>query len=72
MNQVLHHLADQGVRTVIVVPIGFVCDNIEVLYDLGTQARQTAEERGMAFCLAKTVGSHPDFVDTLADAVMAL
>jgi ferrochelatase len=70
VNHVLADLAAQGVPSVVVVPIGFVCDNIEVLFDLGTQARQTAHEANMTFSLAKTVGDAPPYIDTLADIVI--
>ena len=70
VNNLLAELTAQGVPSVVVVPIGFVCDNIEVLFDLGTQARQTAHEAGMTFFLAKTVGDAPPYIDTLADTVI--
>ena len=70
INDVLRDLADQRVKYVIVVPIGFVCDNIEVLYDLDTQARQTAKESGITFFRAKTVNDDPVFIDALADLVL--
>jgi ferrochelatase len=55
---------------VVVVPIGFVCDNVEVLYDLDTQARQTAKEAGIAFFRAKTVSDDPEYINALAELVL--
>ena len=43
-------------------PIGFVCDHVEVLYDLDVEARATAGRCGLAFARAETVNDHPPFV----------
>jgi ferrochelatase len=54
---------------VVAVPIGFVSDNIEVLYDLDIEAMETAREAGIALLRAKTVGDDQAFVNALADFV---
>ena len=69
VNDVLRGLAAGGVRDVVVAPIGFVCDHVEVLYDLDVEARQTAAGLGMRFARASTVNDHPAFVAALADVV---
>jgi protoporphyrin/coproporphyrin ferrochelatase len=66
----LRALAKDGVRHVVVVPIGFVCDHVEVLYDLDVQARELAAELGLALHRAETANDHPRFVAMLADLVM--
>ena len=48
-----------------VVPLGFVSDHMEVMFDLDTQARETADELGMTMVRAGTVGVHPSFVAAL-------
>jgi ferrochelatase len=53
----------------VTVPIGFVSDHIEVLYDLDTEARDTAAEQGIGFHRAGTVMDHPAFIGMLADHV---
>jgi ferrochelatase len=53
----------------VVVPIGFVCDHVEVLYDLDIEARQVAEDVGVQFERAATVNDHPLFIRMLADVV---
>ncbi|MDE0299845.1 MAG: ferrochelatase [Candidatus Poribacteria bacterium] len=53
--------------TVIASPIGFLCDHVEVLYDLDLVARATAEKYDLNFIRARTVGSHPEFINMLAD-----
>jgi ferrochelatase len=61
--------AAEGVTDVVVEPIGFVCDHVEVLYDLDVEARAVAEAAGMRFVRAGTVNDHPRFIAMLADVV---
>lgn len=67
----LDRLADAGADAVIVVPIGFVADHMEVVYDLDTEARQRAEMLGLRFARVPTVGTQPAFVKMIADLVLA-
>ena len=53
----------------VVAPIGFVCDHVEVLYDLDVEARAVAAEVGMAFHRAAAVNDHPAFIAMLVDLV---
>jgi ferrochelatase len=69
VGTVLRRLAGEGVRDVLVAPIGFVCDHVEILYDLDIEARQVAESAGLNFVRAATVNDHPLFVQMLADVV---
>ena len=62
-------LARDGERAVVVVPIGFVCDHVEVLYDLDVEAREKAEALGLKFHRAPAVNDHPLFMDLLAGLV---
>ncbi len=55
---------------VVVVPIGFVSDHMEVVFDLDTQARETAAGLGLPFVRAATVGTHPRFVGGLVDLLL--
>ncbi len=59
----------EGVDTVVASPIGFLCDHVEVLYDLDIEAAETAATCGVDFIRAGTVGSHPKFIGMLADFV---
>jgi ferrochelatase len=59
-----------GLEAVIVCPIGFVCDHIEVLYDLDHEARETCEALGLPMARAASVNAHPAFIETLADVVL--
>ncbi|MEX1178567.1 MAG: ferrochelatase [Nitriliruptor sp.] len=69
INDHLERLAEDGVRAVVVVPVGFVSDHMEVVYDLDVEARATASRLGMAFARAGTVGLDPRFVSALAELV---
>jgi protoporphyrin/coproporphyrin ferrochelatase len=61
----------RGTRDVVVAPIGFVCDHVEVLYDLDIEAQQRARALGLRLTRAATLGAHPSFLAALADAVIA-
>ncbi len=69
IGALLQQLARDGGRDVVVVPIGFVCDHVEVLYDLDIAARQVAEAGGLHFVRAGTVNDHPAFIRMLANVV---
>jgi ferrochelatase len=70
VNDRLRELAAEGVRTAVVAPIGFVSDHMEVVYDLDTEAQQTADELGVRLVRVPTVGTSPTFVSDLADALL--
>lgn len=69
IGDVLRRLAREGAGDVVVAPIGFVCDHVEVLYDLDVEARQVAKGLGLNFQRAAAVNEHPAFVEMLADLV---
>lgn len=54
---------------VLVVPLGFVSDHMEVVWDLDTEAKETAEQLGLAFRRTPTPGTHPAFVSGLVDII---
>jgi ferrochelatase len=54
---------------VVVLPIGFLSDHLEVLYDLDVEAQEKAHGLGLNLVRAATVGIHPQFVAALADLV---
>jgi protoporphyrin/coproporphyrin ferrochelatase len=56
-------------KRVVVAPIGFLSDHMEVIYDLDLEAAGLAKERGIEFVRAGTVGTHPRFVAGLVDLV---
>lgn len=69
---ILDHLRDlhsQGVTDVALLPIGFLSDHMEVLYDLDFEAANLAQELGIGFQRAGTPSGHPEFAPCLADLV---
>jgi ferrochelatase len=70
VNDRLTALQAEGAVGVLVVPIGFVCDHFEVVYDLDVEARATAERLGLPFARAATPGTDPRFVTGLVDLLL--
>jgi protoporphyrin/coproporphyrin ferrochelatase len=69
VNDTLTALAEDEVTDVVVIPIGFLSDHVEVIWDLDTQAQATATQVGIRLVRTPTVGTHPAFVGALADRV---
>jgi protoporphyrin/coproporphyrin ferrochelatase len=69
VNDHLASLAGQGVGAVVVSPIGFVSDHVEVRWDLDSEAAATAERLDLRFARAGTVGTHPAFVAMVRELV---
>jgi ferrochelatase len=70
VNDALVSLASQGVKTVVLAPVGFVCDHMEVRFDLDVEAGQTAAAQGLEMVRVPTVGADPEFVSGLVDLVL--
>jgi protoporphyrin/coproporphyrin ferrochelatase len=67
---VLRRSAAEGVTDVIVAPIGFISDHLEVVYDLDTVAQTLAGQLGVNIVRAVTVGTHPDVVEMVRELVL--
>ena len=66
---VVRRNAAEGKPGLLVMPLGFLSDHVEVIYDLDHEARSLAEELGLRFERASTVGCHPAFVGAAADLI---
>jgi ferrochelatase len=66
----LRHEATAGLQAAVLCPVGFVCDHIEVLYDLDTEAAAVCRDIGLPMTRANAVNDHPRFVEAMADAVI--
>lgn len=66
----LRALHQQGVRNVLVAPLGFVSDHLEVLYDLDVEAAELARALGMTFVRARTAGTHPTFIKMIRQLIL--
>ncbi|MGY2005096.1 ferrochelatase [Blastococcus sp. SYSU DS1024] len=67
VNDHLEALAEAGEQAVVLFPVGFVSDHLEVIWDLDNEAKETAERLGLAFARAATAGTHPAFVTSLRE-----
>jgi ferrochelatase len=72
VTSVLRRLAADGERHTVVVPIGFVCDHVEVLYDLDVEARRVAAAAGLSLHRTAAVNDHPEFIAMLAELVRGI
>jgi ferrochelatase len=67
VNDHLRALAESGEQAVVVFPVGFISDHLEVIWDLDNEADETAGELGLAFARAATAGTHPAFVTAVRE-----
>jgi ferrochelatase len=70
---ILDHLRElklSGATDVVIAPIGFVSNHMEVIYDLDTEARQLCDEVGLNMVRASTVGTHPLFIRMIRELVL--
>lgn len=70
VNDLIRQAAAEGARAVLLIPVGFLCDHVEVLFDLDVEARETAGEAGLGFHRAPTVGTHPAFIAMLRELIL--
>lgn len=70
VNDAIHRAHEQGKQGVIVVPIGFVSDHVEVIWDLDNEAQETALGLGLEFARVNTPGDADEFVDGIADLIL--
>jgi ferrochelatase len=69
INALIRARAADGERALVLCPIGFLCDHVEVLYDLDVEAAQTARDAGVTLERAQAVNVHPAFISALAARV---
>jgi protoporphyrin/coproporphyrin ferrochelatase len=70
INATIEKLAASGTKAVVIVPLGFVSDHMEVKWDLDTEATETARVHGVVAVRVPTPGAHPAFVSGLIDLVL--
>ncbi len=69
VGDALRALSAAGFRDVVLAPIGFLSDHMEVLYDLDTEARELCGELGLNMVRAGTVSDHPEFIGMVRDLI---
>lgn len=70
VNDHIEELASKGVKKIIIAPIGFISDHMEVAFDLDVEAMETAAGCGIQAVRAATVGVHPDFIRGIVDMIL--
>ncbi len=70
IRDALREAKAQGVEAVVVAPIGFVCDHMEVIIDLDVEAAAVASELGLTMARAATVGTHPAYVAMVRELIV--
>jgi protoporphyrin/coproporphyrin ferrochelatase len=70
IEEVVVELAGQGYKQMLVAPIGFVCDHVEILYDIDLEAKQVAQENGIQLDRIESMNSAPLFIEAVADAIL--
>jgi protoporphyrin/coproporphyrin ferrochelatase len=71
LEEAIGEAARRGARRVLVVPIGFVCDHTEVLFDIDVQAQAAARAEGLTLRRTESLNTSPAFIRALADLVRA-
>jgi ferrochelatase len=69
IEEVIMDLAQAGEKRLLVVPIGFVCDHVEILYDIDIEARELAEAHGVRLERSESLNASPTFIAALADLI---
>jgi uroporphyrinogen decarboxylase/ferrochelatase len=69
LDEHLQALTAKGVRNVISIPVGFVCDHVEILYDIDIQAQEIARELGIRLERPPALNTDPLFIEALADRI---
>lgn len=70
INEAIEAVQNEGAEHVVVAPIGFVCDHLEVVLDLDVEAAETASRLGIDMVRAGTVGTHPAYVGMVRDLIV--
>jgi protoporphyrin/coproporphyrin ferrochelatase len=69
LDEVIARAATQGRRALLLVPVGFVCDHVEILYDIDVLAQKVAQEKGLYLERTASLNTSPTFIEALAEVV---
>jgi ferrochelatase len=69
VNDAIRTAKAAGKKAIVIVPIGFVSDHVEVVWDLDNEAKETCEELGLEFERVATSGTHSAFVEGIIDLI---
>lgn len=66
----MDELNEQGVKNMVILPIGFISDHMEVMFDLDVEAKEKAEEHAMKMVRAASAGTHPKFISMIRELIV--
>jgi len=66
IEEILPRMAGAGIKNILVTPVGFMADHVEVLYDLDIEAQEIAEKAGIHLVRSESLNASPDFINGLA------
>ena len=66
----IEKVAENGIKEIVIMPIGFVSDHMEVMFDLDVEAKECCEQQGIKLHRAATAGTHPKFIEMIRDLVL--
>lgn len=69
LDEVFAKCAAQGQRQLLLAPIGFVCDHVEILYDIDILAQSSAQDKGLCLMRTASLNTSPTFIEALASVV---
>jgi ferrochelatase len=69
LDEVFERAAVQGRQALLLVPVGFVCDHVEILYDIDILAQKVAQEKGLCLRRTTSLNTSPPFIEALAQVV---
>lgn len=69
IEEVVVDLAKEGYKHMLVAPIGFVCDHVEILFDIDVEAKQIAQKHGIQLERIESMNTTPLFIEAVADAI---
>ncbi len=69
VGDTIRELHGQGVKAIVLVPIGFISDHMEVLFDLDREARELGQQLGLVMVRAATPGAHPLFIQMIGELI---
>jgi ferrochelatase len=70
IGSIIEGLPKQGFKNVLIVPIGFVADHVETLYDIDIEYRRKAQSIGLRFRRTASLNDTPKFIEALSDIVL--
>jgi ferrochelatase len=69
LEEYLPLLAEKGIRDVVSIPVGFVCDHVEILFDIDIEAQKVARASGIRLERPPALNEHPRFIQNLAHLI---